>query len=47
MDEKGIAMGVGDKVKVLVPRSEAQAFIAEPGNRDWVSIIECILGSQY
>jgi len=44
MDEKGIAMGVGDKVKVLVPRSEAQAFIAEPGNRDWVSIIECISG---
>ena len=47
MDEKGIAMGVGDKVKVLVPRLEAQAFIAEPGNRDWVSIIECISGGQY
>jgi hypothetical protein len=46
MDEKGIAMGLGDKVKVLIPQSEAQAFITEPGNRDWVSIIECILGGQ-
>ena len=47
MDEKGIAMGLGDKVKVLIPRSEAQAFITEPGNCDWVSIIESISGSQY
>ena len=46
MDKKGIAMGLGDKVKVLVPQLEAQAFITEPGNRDWVSIIECISGGQ-
>ena len=47
MDEKGIAMGLGNKVKVLVPRLEAQAFITELGNRDWVFIIESISGSQY
>ena len=47
MDEKGTALGVGDKTKVLVPRSQAQAFITEPGNREWVSLIECISGSQF
>ena len=29
-------------MKVLIPRSEANAFVAEPGNREWVSIIEFI-----
>jgi DDE superfamily endonuclease len=47
MDEKGIALGVGDKTKALVPQSQAQAFIAEPGNREWVSLIECISGSGF
>ena len=40
-------MGLGNKVKVLIPQSKAQAFITEPGNRDWVSIIKSISGSQY
>lgn len=47
MDEKGIALGVGDKVKVLIPQSQAQAFATMPGNRDWVSLIECISGSRF
>jgi hypothetical protein len=42
MDEKGCMKGIGDNVKVFVPRSEAKAFSAQPGNREWVSIIECI-----
>ena len=40
MDEKGIALGASNKVKVLVPQSQAQAFAAEPGNREWVSLID-------
>lgn len=47
MDEKGIAMGVGDKTKVLISRSEAEVFTTEAGNREWVSLIECILGNRY
>ena len=31
---------------MLIPQSETQAFITEPGNHDWVSIIKCISGSQ-
>ena len=42
MDEKGCMRGIGENVKVLVPRSEAEAFSIQPGNREWVSIIECI-----
>lgn len=39
MDEKGCMKGIGDNTKVFVPRSEAEAFSAQPGNREWVSII--------
>ena len=38
MDKKGITMGVGDRVKVLVSQLEAKGFITEPGNREWVSL---------
>lgn len=47
MDEKGFAMGLVNSVKVIVPIEEAQAFVAQPGNRDWVSVIECISGNCY
>src|SRR5208282_180967 len=42
MDEKGCMKGVGDNTKVIVRRSEIEAFCPQPGNREWVSIIECI-----
>jgi DDE superfamily endonuclease len=42
MDEKGCMKGIGDNFKVFVPRSEFEAFSIQPGNREWVSIIECI-----
>lgn len=42
MDEKGFAMGIADSSKVLVRRSEAQAFSVQAGNQDWVSVIECV-----
>ena len=32
---------------MLVPQSQAQAFTAEPGNREWVSLIKCVLGGRY
>ena len=38
-------MGVGDMVKVLVLRLEAEVFAIEPGNCDWVSLIKCVLGN--
>ena len=39
-------MGVGSSVKVVILVEEAQAFSAEPGNRDWVSVIEAISTSR-
>jgi hypothetical protein len=38
MDEKGCMKGIGDNTKVFVPGSEFEAFSAQPGNREWVSI---------
>jgi hypothetical protein len=42
MDEKGFMKGIGDDVKVLVPITEEEVFSIQPGNREWVSVIECI-----
>jgi len=42
MNEKGFAMGIADSSKVLVRRTEAQAFSVQAGNQDWVSLIECV-----
>ena len=42
MDEKGFAMGIADSSRVLIRRSEAQAFSVQAGNQDWVSVIECV-----
>ena len=47
IDKKGTALGVGNKTKMLVPQSQAQAFITEPGNREWVSLIKYISGNQF
>jgi hypothetical protein len=42
MDEKGFMKGIGDDSKVIVPVEEMEAFSVQPGNREWVSVIECI-----
>jgi hypothetical protein len=47
MDDKGYIKGIGNNTKVFVPRVEAEAFSAQPGNREWVSIIECISANGY
>jgi hypothetical protein len=47
MDEKGFMKGIGDDSKVLVPVTEEEVFSIQPGNREWVSVIECISTNGY
>ena len=42
MDEKGIAMGLIDSGKVIVSKKEMSRYMAQPGNREWASLIECV-----
>lgn len=42
MDEKGIQLGIGGKARVLVDRDQKNVQKIESGNRDLVTIIECI-----
>jgi hypothetical protein len=48
MDEKGCMKGIGDSTVVIVPRRKLETPTAiQPGNRDWVSIVECISANGY
>ena len=47
MDEKGFMKGIGDDAKVIIPRSELIAISCQPGNREWVSVIESIRSNGY
>ncbi|KAJ7766469.1 DDE superfamily endonuclease-domain-containing protein [Mycena maculata] len=42
MDEKGIQLGVGDRIRALVDRDQKVVQKIESGNRDLVTIIKCI-----
>jgi hypothetical protein len=42
MDEKGVMMGFIGKVKVILSKYEKKGYMTQPGNREWVSLIECI-----
>jgi hypothetical protein len=42
MDEKGIQLGIGAKVAVLVDRDQKTAYSIEDGNRELVTVIEAI-----
>jgi len=42
MDEKGVMMGYIGKVKVIVSKYDKKAYMTQPGNREWASLIECI-----
>ena len=42
MNEKGIMMGLIRKVRVIVSKYDKKIYMAQPGNREWVSLIECI-----
>jgi hypothetical protein len=42
MDEKRVMIGILAKLKVVCSWRNAKAHITQPGNREWVSLIECI-----
>ena len=42
MDEKGFLQGFIPKLKVMINKNEKKAYVTQPGNREWVSLIECI-----
>jgi len=42
MDEKGVMMGLIGKVRVIVSKYDKKIYMTQPGNREWVSLIECI-----
>jgi hypothetical protein len=42
MDEKGFSIGQIQNGTIITAADDTNAFEAMPGNRDWVSIIECI-----
>lgn len=42
MDEKGFQQGVTGKIKVMISKYEKNEYITQPGNREWVSLIECV-----
>jgi hypothetical protein len=42
INEKGIMMGFIGKVKVIISKYEKKVYMIQPGNREWVSLIECI-----
>ena len=45
--EKGFTKGISDNVKVIISRNDKEAFTIQPGNRGWVSIVECISTTNY
>jgi hypothetical protein len=48
MDEKGVMMGVIAKCRAIVSRSNRAAYMTQCGNREWVSLLECIsLSNRY
>ena len=42
MDEKGFMMGVIAKLRVMISKHEKKAYMTQSGNREWVSLIECV-----
>ncbi len=47
MDEKVCKKGIGDGAKVIVSHQEKEALTAQPGSREWASVIECIRATGY
>jgi hypothetical protein len=42
MDEKGIQLGIGAKITAMVDRNQKSVYSIEDGNRELVTVIECI-----
>jgi hypothetical protein len=45
MDEKGCVLGLSERAKVLIPAKSHVAYKQQPGNRESVTIIECVNGA--
>ena len=44
MDETGLQMGVVGRSMVVVPRADGKRWMQQPGNTNWVSVLETIRG---
>ena len=42
MDEKGVILGMATRSKVITPRASLRKAVQQPGNREFVSVIECV-----
>lgn len=42
MDETGVMIGMGQRVRVVVPKNGKKRHVTESGNRESTSVIECI-----
>ncbi len=42
MNEKGSALGGTEKARVICSREDIQVYKTQNGNREWVTLIECI-----
>lgn len=42
MDERGFMQGVIAKTRVMISKHEKKAHMTQCGNREWVSLIECV-----
>lgn len=42
MNEKGFMMGVIAKLRVMISKHEKKAYMTQPGDREWVSLLECV-----
>ncbi len=42
MDEKGLTLGEAGKARVVCTKSHYQVYKTQDGNREWVTLIECI-----
>jgi Tc5 transposase DNA-binding domain len=42
MDEKGIQLGIGARITAMVDRNQKTVYSIEDGNRELVTVIECI-----
>ena len=42
MDEKGVMQEIIAKTRVIVGANDRKKYMTQPGNREWLSSIECI-----
>src|ERR1700720_298569 len=42
MDEKGIQLGIGARITVMIDRDQKAVYSIEDGNRELITVIECI-----